>query len=367
MQDLKPTFEHYYPDGVKGGQCGIFAHRLVEFPLVGDTIETKKAAVKKFGKLGPMCQVGDVLVLDVGTKAGHITIINADKGLFWQLTESNIHLDERVHHTRLIPKTSSQIYGFFRGALKVKPITNMIQRILVMHNNVDDLAQVKTIAEKVKAAIGEATGGVIEVELDYFKSQALFSSVSEKTSGGFTSTFVSPDGIAGEAAVAEQQLGKKFMFVCLFYDKTKVSGTQPDTPVHSPTVFGSGYTIFQIPKQAYETMPAGGTPGEVFMFHELLHGWYFRINRSVDPDIQDMVHPTEQSMLGYKGLVQTLKPYWPMLAVVEGNIMAQIKTQGKGASRRIILEAGSVTEWQSLCKVFGKDPSLVEEDVINKG
>lgn len=117
--DLKPTFEKYYPDGVKGGQCGVFAHKLVEFPLVGDTITSKTATVKKFGKLGPLCQVGDVLILDVGTNAGHVAIVNNDKGVFWQLTESNWKSDERVHHTRLLSKTSSEIVGFFRGALKV--------------------------------------------------------------------------------------------------------------------------------------------------------------------------------------------------------------------------------------------------------
>jgi N-acetyl-anhydromuramyl-L-alanine amidase AmpD len=43
--------------------------------------------------------------------------------------------------------------------------------------------------------------------------------------------------------------------------------------------------------------------------------------------------------------------------------MAQIKTQAKGASRRIVLEAANQTEWQSLCAVMGKDPDVPDESV----
>lgn len=45
--------------------------------------------------------------------------------------------------------------------------------------------------------------------------------------------------------------------------------------------------------------------------------------------------------------------------------MAQIKSQAKGPSRRIVLEAADQTEWLSLCNVFGKDPNAPEETVNN--
>lgn len=47
----------------------------------------------------------------------------------------------------------------------------------------------------------------------------------------------------------------------------------------------------------------------------------------------------------------------------EWNPMAQIKTQAKGASRRIVLEAADPNEWIVLTKVYGKDPNNPEEIV----
>ena len=43
--------------------------------------------------------------------------------------------------------------------------------------------------------------------------------------------------------------------------------------------------------------------------------------------------------------------------------MSQIKTQSLGASRRLILEAGTIEEWIALCKVYGTDPNIVDEKV----
>jgi murein DD-endopeptidase MepM/ murein hydrolase activator NlpD len=46
----------------------------------------------------------------------------------------------------------------------------------------------------------------------------------------------------------------------------------------------------------------------------------------------------------------------------KGN-MAQIKTQSKGASRRIVIEAANENEWAVLTKVYGKDPNNLDEKV----
>jgi len=43
--------------------------------------------------------------------------------------------------------------------------------------------------------------------------------------------------------------------------------------------------------------------------------------------------------------------------------MPQIRTQAKGPSRRIVLEAANATEWKALCAVMGKDPDQPEEKV----
>jgi murein DD-endopeptidase MepM/ murein hydrolase activator NlpD len=43
--------------------------------------------------------------------------------------------------------------------------------------------------------------------------------------------------------------------------------------------------------------------------------------------------------------------------------MPQIITQAKGAERRIVIRTANKVEWESLCKVFGKDPSQIDETV----
>lgn len=47
----------------------------------------------------------------------------------------------------------------------------------------------------------------------------------------------------------------------------------------------------------------------------------------------------------------------------KGEPMAQIKTQSKGSSRRIVLEAATEKQWIELCAVYGKDPNESEEKV----
>lgn len=47
----------------------------------------------------------------------------------------------------------------------------------------------------------------------------------------------------------------------------------------------------------------------------------------------------------------------------KGEPMAQIKTQAKGSSRRIVLEAATEQQWKELCAVYGKDPNVSEESV----
>lgn len=48
---------------------------------------------------------------------------------------------------------------------------------------------------------------------------------------------------------------------------------------------------------------------------------------------------------------------------VKGNQMSQIKTQAKGPSRRLVIEAGTIEEWLVLCKIYGKDPNSSDEIV----
>lgn len=46
--------------------------------------------------------------------------------------------------------------------------------------------------------------------------------------------------------------------------------------------------------------------------------------------------------------------------------MPQFKTQNKNGELRIILQAGTMEEWAMLCKVYGIDPKVISEYVIDK-
>lgn len=61
--------------------------------------------------------------------------------------------------------------------------------------------------------------------------------------------------------------------------------------------------------------------------------------------------------------IANLTDVYKILLTVKGEKMSQIKTQAKGASRRIVLEASDINEWLALCKIYGKDPATVEETV----
>src|SRR5690349_17917163 len=96
--DLKPTFEHYYPEGSIGGQCAAFAEKLVQFGPVGNTLAQKTAYVKTRGILvadlyGDF-RVGDVIVTDDSPVNGHIFVINCIVGNSLRASESNFDLHQ---------------------------------------------------------------------------------------------------------------------------------------------------------------------------------------------------------------------------------------------------------------------------------
>lgn len=124
--DLTPIFQKLYPEGSYGGQCGVFAHKLIDFPLIGNTLASKIRAVNSFGipveKLGDQFQEGDVLITKESRIFGHVAVINlkiyeenTDHLIQLKLTESNFHLDLRVHHTRILSADSPVIIGVIRG------------------------------------------------------------------------------------------------------------------------------------------------------------------------------------------------------------------------------------------------------------
>lgn len=170
--DLRPTFEKLFPANSWGGQCGTFAHRLVDFPSIGNYLWTKKAAVARFGLPGSQAQVGDVLITKESLLFGHVAVINNDMGGSWQLTESNYNLNQRVHHSRQISKTSNQIIGVIRGKplypMPTPPAQFPIQietRILLNH-----MQPWNSLVSKMAGLqdwFWKASGNKIELIVDY--------------------------------------------------------------------------------------------------------------------------------------------------------------------------------------------------------
>ena len=162
--NLLPTFSHYYPDGYVGGQCGDFAHNLVDFPPVGDTVQSKRTTVQKYGTLMPCTiSIGDVVIFDIG-QYGHVAVVNDIIGSMLQLTESNWNLDQLVHHNRQVPNDLSTIIGIIKGPLKVQIIPMNI-KLRLLDNREDRSLQSLEIADMIKTA-SDWSQGVLQLEID---------------------------------------------------------------------------------------------------------------------------------------------------------------------------------------------------------
>lgn len=112
-----------FPDGTVGGQCGTFAHKLVDFPPVGNYLAQKQAVVNKSGVSAAQwrkegARVGDVIISNYGVY-GHVEVVVGTKPDGSIITKgSNLGLDEKIS-TRTISPNDSRIYGVLRGKLKV--------------------------------------------------------------------------------------------------------------------------------------------------------------------------------------------------------------------------------------------------------
>lgn len=126
---LKGKVAVAYPSGSYGGQCGDFAHKIVDFPPVGNTFSQKVASVQKNGILKKdwVPKVGDVVVTDGSDVTasgkpyvyGHMMVvdkINPDGSL--SLIESNAKGNERVSIGRTIYPDDPAVYGALRGTIK---------------------------------------------------------------------------------------------------------------------------------------------------------------------------------------------------------------------------------------------------------
>jgi hypothetical protein len=115
-------FSNKFPSGTYGDQCGTFAHKIVDFPSVGDLKAQKFASVDKYGvnKDEWVPKVGDVVITGEHPKFGHVAVVNTvlPDGRV-QLTESNFNGDEKVTHSRVVNPRDKKVYGAIPGKLRV--------------------------------------------------------------------------------------------------------------------------------------------------------------------------------------------------------------------------------------------------------
>lgn len=179
MQDLKPTLEKLYPENFKGGECGIFAHKLISFPSVGDSLANKKAAVAKYGILAKNLKgdirPGDVVITTEGTWLGfghgHVAVANLSNDTAVFLTESNFNLDGRVHHTRMLRKDSPAIVGVIRGSFLFtppqEPIWPIQIRVKILMNKQPFWNSLLQHMANLQTWFWQASGNKIQLVIDY--------------------------------------------------------------------------------------------------------------------------------------------------------------------------------------------------------
>jgi hypothetical protein len=105
-----------YPSGSKGGQCGTWVRKVVNstglnYPTLGDGLNSKIAAVQKHGSPIGTAKPGSVLVTRENPTYGHVAYIIGKNEKGFIVAESNFKQDERVSYGRIIPYNSPKIVG----------------------------------------------------------------------------------------------------------------------------------------------------------------------------------------------------------------------------------------------------------------
>jgi hypothetical protein len=326
MNDYSTILKQLYPEGSKQGECGVFCHKLMQFPLIGDTLASKTAAVNKFGYTAKAVQggydAGDVIVTKESLAYGHVAFINAIIGDNLQLTESNFNLDLKVHHTRLINKMSPVIVGCIRGPLLFLPAQKKTfnQQVLVLCQNIPDanMSPLKQGIGQYLDAITAKTAGAFTVTVDYASAAptAHFGIIQ------FGDTiYLQPRDVANAA----QGFKKQYDAVCLVYDKSKMT-PKPNHPVEYQGL-EFGFAIIQLPLDWISSSGAGLGPlviypdaAELFFAHELCHAEYSLANARGNAGQRDKTHdpvvlnPQTPSQIYYfLDYLLALTTWWPNL------------------------------------------------------
>lgn len=171
MTNLRPSFEHAYPDGTEGGECGTFAQWLVNHAPVGDTNATKLAAVVNHGiqakDLHQAFRLGDVVIFNIpNLGAGHVAVINEIFDDHFTVSESNWHLDGKVHHDRAVPKGANSIVGVLRGPLVVALwYYPLFMKIKIINNHRSDALNAVEVQDIVNTA-AQYSQGALQLVID---------------------------------------------------------------------------------------------------------------------------------------------------------------------------------------------------------
>ncbi len=312
--DYKSLLQQKYPEGSVQGQCGVYAHKLMKFPLVGDTLASKTAAVKKYGYTAQMVQggycAGDVIITKESLTHGHVAFCNTIENGIMTLSESNFHLDLKVHHTRQLNVHSPVIVGCIRGPLLFLP-PSFTQRVLVLSSNIPDLTQIKqgiqNWVDKVKAKTTD-----FNILVDYANTDAQFTIVSQ----GDT-VYIQPMDVAFEGAKVEVARKTQYDVVCLIYDNSNMQ-PKPNHPIEAP-IYQYGMNVIEIPLDwISDETEIYSNAVEVFFSHEMSHANYFLVNTRGKFLLHDKTH--DPMLAGYPSPVEyylqylmELKPFWSYL------------------------------------------------------
>lgn len=321
--NYQPILQKLYPEGSVGGQCGDFVHKLIQIPTVGNTIQTKIAAVKKFGYTAQAVMggydAGDAIIFNVGTPAGHIGFCNNIVNGVMTITESNWHEDLKITHTRQVPVMDKSIVGCLRGQLlfPIPPQTFNL-RVLVLCSNIPDtsMPQLKEGIQNYTDKVSEKTTGIFNVSVDYLPTQKVFTTVSQAGT-----VYVDPEQVSAEGfALAKQQ----YDVVCLVYDSSKMN-PKPNHPIEAP-IYEHGFNVIEIPldwisSQNDTTIPFEIYPQavEIFFAHEMSHANYFLVNKLSQNVVHDKTH--DPQLLGYPSPVDyflnylmELRAWWDIIS-----------------------------------------------------
>lgn len=357
MTDLRPTFDYYFPEGSQGGQCAAFAEKLIEFGPVGNSFTSKLNYVKKYGStVIKDIEVGDVVLTDDSKKNGHIFVVNCDMGSTWRVTESNFTLDEKIHHTRQVPKNSPRLKGHIRAPLLVTIINPASMNILLLKYKIPNEQFFQATIDYATTWFKTITGGQFVPSVGFEDvSKHPFTAVPTQNSQGIAINWIPPQQVVDAAGNTQA----KILCLCADYDEIQPRPTYDEA---SGNIGEIGF--LKTDQMQFVSIKAA------FLIHEWLHIFYTLLNQAgiglvddVHQHSTDLNEPRPEA--NFSDIVNNkLKPYWSLLASpAQGVNMPQIKTQAKGPSRRIVLEAADLNEWAVLCKVYGANPNTPQENV----